>query len=74
MQFRPPNTPRGSGAHRRSRTSGRLHPHAHFLQFVAEYLKVLSAADQRRRPELGFEPVEVLHSPLATHVRYRRVG
>jgi dihydrofolate reductase len=20
----------------------------------------------------GFEPVEVLHSPLATHVRYRR--
>jgi dihydrofolate reductase len=23
--------------------------------------------------ELGFEPVEVLHSPLATHIRYRRV-
>jgi dihydrofolate reductase len=23
---------------------------------------------------LGFEPVEVLHSPLATHIRYRRVG
>ncbi len=22
----------------------------------------------------GFEPVEVLHSPLATHVRYRRAG
>lgn len=22
----------------------------------------------------GFEPVEVLHSPLSTHVRYRRVG
>ncbi len=22
---------------------------------------------------LGFEPVEVLHSPLATHIRYRRV-
>jgi dihydrofolate reductase len=22
----------------------------------------------------GFEPVEVLHSPLATHIRYRRVG
>ena len=21
----------------------------------------------------GFEPVEVLHSPLATHIRYRRV-
>ncbi len=21
----------------------------------------------------GFEPVEVLHSPLTTHVRYRRV-
>ena len=21
-----------------------------------------------------FEPVEVLHSPLATHIRYRRVG
>ena len=20
----------------------------------------------------GFEPVEVLHSPLATHIRYRR--
>lgn len=24
--------------------------------------------------EFGFEPVEVLHSPLATHVRYQRVG
>ena len=23
---------------------------------------------------LGLEPVEVLHSPLATHIRYRRVG
>jgi hypothetical protein len=23
---------------------------------------------------LGFEPVEVLHSPLATHIRYRRGG
>ena len=22
----------------------------------------------------GFEPVEVLHSPLTTHIRYRRVG
>ena len=22
----------------------------------------------------GFQPVEVLHSPLATHIRYRRVG
>jgi dihydrofolate reductase len=22
----------------------------------------------------GFEPVEVLHSPLSTHIRYRRVG
>ena len=22
----------------------------------------------------GMEPVEVLHSPLATHIRYRRVG
>ena len=22
----------------------------------------------------GFEPVEVLHSPLATHIRYRRSG
>jgi hypothetical protein len=22
---------------------------------------------------LGLEPVEVLHSPLATHIRYRRV-
>src|ERR687890_170266 len=22
----------------------------------------------------GFEPVEVLHSPLATHIRYRRVS
>jgi hypothetical protein len=22
----------------------------------------------------GFEPVEVLHSPLATHIRYRRAG
>ena len=22
----------------------------------------------------GFEPVEALHSPLATHIRYRRVG
>ncbi|MDQ3834197.1 MAG: dihydrofolate reductase, partial [Actinomycetota bacterium] len=22
----------------------------------------------------GFEPVEVLHSPLATHIRYRVVG
>jgi dihydrofolate reductase len=22
----------------------------------------------------GFEPVEGLHSPLATHIRYRRVG
>jgi hypothetical protein len=21
-----------------------------------------------------FEPVEVLHSPLTTHIRYRRVG
>jgi dihydrofolate reductase len=21
-----------------------------------------------------FEPVEVLHSPLATHIRYRRAG
>lgn len=24
--------------------------------------------------EFGFEPVEVLHSPLATHIRYQRVG
>jgi dihydrofolate reductase len=24
--------------------------------------------------EFGLEPVEVLHSPLATHIRYRRVG
>ncbi|BDZ41007.1 deaminase reductase [Paraoerskovia sediminicola] len=24
--------------------------------------------------EFGFEPVDVLHSPLATHVRYRRTG
>jgi dihydrofolate reductase len=23
---------------------------------------------------LGLEPVEVLHSPLATHIRYRRVS
>jgi dihydrofolate reductase len=23
---------------------------------------------------LGMEPVEVLHSPLATHIRYRRAG
>ena len=23
---------------------------------------------------LGFEPVEVLHSPLATHIRYRQAG
>ena len=23
---------------------------------------------------LGVEPVEVLHSPLATHIRYRRAG
>lgn len=23
---------------------------------------------------LGFEPVEVLQSPLATHIRYRRTG
>jgi dihydrofolate reductase len=22
----------------------------------------------------GFEPAEVLHSPLTTHIRYRRVG
>jgi hypothetical protein len=22
----------------------------------------------------GFEPVEVLHSPLTTHIRYRRAG
>ena len=22
----------------------------------------------------GLEPVEVLHSPLATHIRYRRAG
>ena len=22
----------------------------------------------------GFEPIEVLHSPLATHIRYRRVA
>jgi hypothetical protein len=22
----------------------------------------------------GFEPVEVFHSPLATHIRYRRAG
>ena len=25
-------------------------------------------------PSFGFEPVEVLHSPLSTHVRYRRAG
>jgi dihydrofolate reductase len=24
--------------------------------------------------EFGFEPVEVLHSPLATHIRYRRAS
>jgi hypothetical protein len=23
---------------------------------------------------LGFKPVEVLHSPLATHIRYRQAG
>jgi dihydrofolate reductase len=23
---------------------------------------------------LGMEPAEVLHSPLATHIRYRRAG
>ncbi|WEK13005.1 MAG: dihydrofolate reductase family protein [Candidatus Microbacterium phytovorans] len=25
-------------------------------------------------PTFNFEPVEVLHSPLATHVKYRRIG
>jgi dihydrofolate reductase len=31
--------------------------------------RIFSALD-----EFAFEPVEVLHSPLATHIRYRRVG
>jgi dihydrofolate reductase len=44
-------------------------------EFVLDVAPVLLGAGERLFDgveSFGFEPVEVLHSPLATHIRYRR--
>jgi len=44
-------------------------------ELVLDVVPVLLGAGERLFdgvPDLGFEPVEVIHSPLATHVRYVR--
>jgi dihydrofolate reductase len=44
-------------------------------ELVLDFAPVLLGAGERMFdgvPEQGFEPVEVIHSPLATHVRYVR--
>jgi dihydrofolate reductase len=44
-------------------------------ELVLDFAPVLLGAGERLFddvPEFGFEPVEVIHSPLATHVRYVR--
>ena len=48
----------------------------HFVTggFDAAYAQAREAAGEDGVESFGFEPVEVLHSPLATHIRYRRVG
>jgi dihydrofolate reductase len=46
-------------------------------EFTLDIVPVLLGSGERifdGVESFGFEPVEVLHSPLATHVRYRRVG
>jgi dihydrofolate reductase len=46
-------------------------------EFTLDIAPVLLGAGERLfdgRESLGFEPVEVLHSPLATHIRYQRTG
>ena len=57
---------RSAGARRR----GRRRAHARHRPGPARVRR----ADLRRRRIVGLEPVEVLHSPLATHIRYRRVS
>jgi dihydrofolate reductase len=44
-------------------------------ELVLDFVPVLLGAGERLFdgvPDPGFEPVEVIHSPLATHVRYVR--
>jgi dihydrofolate reductase len=44
-------------------------------ELVLDFAPVLLGAGERifdGVPDPGLEPVEVIHSPLATHVRYRR--
>ena len=44
-------------------------------ELVLDFAPVLLGAGERLFdgvPDPGFEPVEVIHSPLATHVRYVR--
>jgi quercetin dioxygenase-like cupin family protein/dihydrofolate reductase len=46
-------------------------------ELVLDFVPVLLGAGERLFdgvPDPGFEPVEVIHSPLATHVRYVRHG
>ena len=46
-------------------------------EFTLDIAPVLLGTGERLfdgRESLGFEPVEVLHSPLATHIRYQRTG
>jgi hypothetical protein len=46
-------------------------------ELILDIAPVLLGAGERifdAVPSFGMEPVEVLHSPLATHVRYRRTG
>ena len=47
----------------------------HFVTdgFDAAYSAACEAAGDDGVDVFGFEPAEVLHSPLATHIRYRRV-
>jgi hypothetical protein len=53
----------------------RVRPYDHEL--TLDIAPVLLGSGERifdGAESFGFEPVEVLQSPLATHIRYRRVG
>lgn len=46
-------------------------------EFTLDIAPVLLGSGERifeGTEAFGFEPADVLHSPLATHIRYRRVG
>ena len=48
-----------------------------FTQLTLDIAPVLLGAGERifdGVESFGFEPVEVLHSPISTHIRYRRIS